>query len=576
MGTAGTEVRAWDLATGKELPSLGGHERQAHSVTVSRDSRTILTGGSDPFVLVWDWPAGKLRQKIDLGIGKSLDRMNVSADGKQAEIVLWGENALRFYDLDTGRELPSLAEAHRGAIHGMEIAPDGKLVSAGGDNTIRVWDLHTGRHLHEIRTEHPVGAMTLALSREGRLVATADINRGVVTVHDRDTGGLVRTIDTGGQSVSWVAFTSEEGLLAVSASRRKPGQGAGEPPFVGFWDIDSGREVRRLAVNAYLLSPDGRLLPTSSRDQVPLWDVTTGRERQGLPHKDVHAIAFSPDGRTLACRDSNGVTLWEIASGKERCRIDGPTDWSDVLCFSPDGRWLARKDDRAIQLCDVLRGCVVHSFTGHDASVTRLAFTPDSRILASSSYDSTVLLWDMTAVTVRQPRPQDRPSGTAVMTAWNELASADAQAAYRALRILLEAPIQSLPLLRERLRPAPAADANQIDRWLAELDSSRFADRERATRELERQEGRAEPALRRLLANAPTAEARRRAEGMLARLHGPIADTEMLRALRAVEALELMGTRDAKELLQEVARGAPESRLTQEAKGSLGRLAKRA
>jgi hypothetical protein len=162
------------------------------------------------------------------------------------------------------------------------------------------------------------------------------------------------------------------------------------------------------------------------------------------------------------------------------------------------------------------------------------------------------------------------------MAAWHELASTDAQVAYRALRLLTEAPRQSLPPLRERLRPAPAADANQIDRWLAELDSSRFADRERATRELERQEGRAEPALRRLLANAPSAEARRRAEGMLARLHGPIADPEMLRALRAVEALEHMGTRNAKELLQELARGAPESRLTQEAKGSLGRLAKRA
>ena len=97
-----------------------------------------------------------------------------------------------------------------------------------------------------------------------------------------------------------------------------------------------------------------------------------------------------------------------------------------------------------------------------------------------------------------------------------------------------------------------------------------------ATRELERQDGRAETAMRRYLANPPSAEARRRAEGVLARLHGPITDTEMLRALRAVEALEHMGTREAKQLLQEMARGAPEARLTQEVKGSLERLAKRA
>lgn len=575
MGTAGTAVRAWDVATGKELPPLGGHEGQAHSVAISRDSKTILTGGLDPFVLLWDWPTGKLRRKLEFGTRKSLDRMDVSADGKRAEIILWGENALRFYDLDTGRELPSPAEAHRGAIHGMEIAADGKLVSAGGDNTIRVWDLHTGRQLNEIRTDHPVGTMTLALGRDGRLVATAEINRSLVTVQDRDTGALARTIDTGAQSVSWVAFTSEEGLLAVLVSRKKPGQGGGEPRFVAFWDIDHGREVRRVAVDAEVLSPDGRLLAGRSGDRVRIWEVTTGRERQALPHKGIYTIAFSPDARMLAYGDSSGVALLEIASGKERGRIDAPAAGSWALRFSPDGRWLAEGDDRAIQVCDVLGGQVVHTFTGHDAAVTRLAFTPDDRILASASYDSTVLLWDLKGVTAQQLRPQNRLSDAALMAAWKNLASADAQLAYRALGLLTEAPSQSLPLFRERLQPAAAPDADQIERWLAELDGSRFADRERAKRELERLEGQAEPALRRLLANAPTPEDRQRAEDLLARLQAPITDPEMLRLIRAVEVLEYLATGEAKQLLEEVARGAPESRLTQEAKGALGRLTKR-
>ena len=45
--------------------------------------------------------------------------------------------------------------------------------------------------------------------------------------------------------------------------------------------------------------------------------------------------------------------------------------------------------------------------------------------------------------------------------------------------------------------------------------------------------------------------------------------------LRAIEALEMIGTDDAKAMLKELAKGAAEDRLTEEAKLSLGRLERR-
>jgi hypothetical protein len=50
---------------------------------------------------------------------------------------------------------------------------------------------------------------------------------------------------------------------------------------------------------------------------------------------------------------------------------------------------------------------------------------------------------------------------------------------------------------------------------------------------------------------------------------------EALRAWRTLEALEAMGTPDAKQVLKRLAQGAEGARLTSEAKASLERLAKR-
>jgi len=48
-----------------------------------------------------------------------------------------------------------------------------------------------------------------------------------------------------------------------------------------------------------------------------------------------------------------------------------------------------------------------------------------------------------------------------------------------------------------------------------------------------------------------------------------------LRQLREIQVLEHIGTPEAQEVLKKLAQGAPEARLTQEAKAALDRLSKR-
>src|SRR5262249_37363840 len=106
-------------------------------------------------------------------------------------------------------------------------------------------------------------------------------------------------------------------------------------------------------------------------------------------------------------------------------------------------------------------------------------------------------------------------------------------------------------------------------------DSNSFAERERATQALARHGDRVEASLRRFLSSEPSLEARRRAGPQLARAQGPITDPDRLRALRALEGLELIGTPQACRVLERLGQGAPEDRLTRDAKTSRARLRKR-
>jgi hypothetical protein len=70
----------------------------------------------------------------------------------------------------------------------------------------------------------------------------------------------------------------------------------------------------------------------------------------------------------------------------------------------------------------------------------------------------------------------------------------------------------------------------------------------------------------------PSLDLRQRLEGLLKRLDlGKLAGDD-LRLLRAVEALEAMGTAQARRLFQEWSRGAAGALLTEEARAALARL----
>ena len=246
-----------------------------------------------------------------------------------------------------------------------------------------------------------------------------------------------------------------------------------------------------------------------------------------------------------------------------------------LLRFSPDGRMLAYSGDgldSTIRLLEVASGRERRSLAGQLGSVTSLSFSADSRRLITACYTE-ALVWDLGI-----SRTGRTASAAELEKLWADLAGEDATRAYAAIQKLAAAPNVAIPFLRKHLSPVPAVDEKRVARLIANLDSDDFATRQRATGDLEKLGEQALPAYRRALDGKPSLETRRRLEDLQSKAHTAWWDVsgERLRSLRAIEALELAGTEEARDVLKMLAAGAEGARLTEQAKAALERLTRRA
>ena len=247
-----------------------------------------------------------------------------------------------------------------------------------------------------------------------------------------------------------------------------------------------------------------------------------------------------------------------------------------LFIFSPDGKlmFIGDQSNRLFPR-ETLTGKALPAVIVHDAPVQGVGFSPDGNTLAALGKDGTIVTWDAAHITRRLALTARELSARELDSLWADLAGEDAPRAWKAIGALASAPESTVAFLKERMAPVPAPDARKIDKMIANLDSGQFQKRAHAIHDLERLGEVAEAMLRKVLENKPPLESARRIETLLAKLEMQILTADTLRGLRALEALETIGTPAARRELDRLARGAVAALLTREAQASLQRLAKR-
>jgi hypothetical protein len=311
------------------------------------------------------------------------------------------------------------------------------------------------------------------------------------------------------------------------------------------------------------------------------------------------AFAFSANGQVLAVLSAGGsVVGCEVATAEKRYEFKPTATGPEPLQaqmgggattltaftrgqaagggvgFSADGRFVTfGSGGPIVRVWDTLTGQEVAQFKGHQGSVSVLGVSPDGRSLISGSVDTTAVGWALNRlprVDVAREEPL-KPSD--VETLWADLANQDPAVAFIAARKLLTDRPQTVALFADRLKPVPAADADKIGRLIADLGGA-FDARRKATAELERLGELAVEPLKTAAAKNPPLDLKQRIEKLIEKAGTRKVQGDQLRELRAVEVLELAATPEAKKVLDALAKGAPDARLTREAKSAAERLAK--
>ena len=344
----------YDLATGRQVKALAGHNRPTTAVAVSPDGVLALSASMTP--------------------------------------------ELRLWSLHTGREIRSISLQQSAGY----IGPGCSLQFVNGTNLVLIGHQHGGVHL--LRLDSDAVVLDFKASFKGTASALVSSNQEtVLAISSWDlqvvAWGFGKGDLRGTFSEEWLEQYQPTQVCYVSLARdgrsRSWWEAATGQPWPAARPIPAGAHSGLL--EDAVLSPDGQMLVTygvslGDLRWLRVWNLESGKLLQhhaGLnlpmvsvfrPSESCAAIAFSPDSRALAIgKRGEGLAIYEVEGRRLRQELKTPAGACARVAFLPDGQQLLTWGDKTMRVWELGTGNMLRSFSV--PTVNCWALTLDGRFV---------------------------------------------------------------------------------------------------------------------------------------------------------------------------------------------------
>ena len=390
-------ARLWAIESGDELRRFVGHEGPITSITISSDSRFLVTGSRvEGIVRLWSFENGRELRRFDTG--SMLESVAISPDNRYVAAASYEGGIL--WSVESGEVVRRSKKFRRRKTKASSVAfsSDNRYVVSGNeDGTVRLLSLEKWKE--HLRFEaHMADVISVAISSDNRFMVTGSRD-STACVWALDNGVEIRFVLRHADELTSVAI-SPNGHYVATVSRSGGAR---------LWSIESGEEVTLFSSGASMLanrvtsiafSSNNRYVVTGEDDMARLWSLASGEEiRSFKGHSGVvNSVALTTDNRYIMTQLGDGIaSIWSVEEGEEVRRILGELKAENLTSLKNyDSRykvWV--KPDNKVCLHEWEKEEDLCHFEWYANEVTSIAISADARYVLTGSNDSTAHLWSL-------------------------------------------------------------------------------------------------------------------------------------------------------------------------------------